>query len=93
MSFRLVPKSVTLNDFERRNGPYYSRPHIASAIAGDCSILVVLFIYYSRLRIAPAIAEDCYILAVFYLFLFPTTDLSTSLGRFLRNFAKRRGVS
>jgi len=23
MSFRLVPKSVTLNDFERRNGPYY----------------------------------------------------------------------
>jgi len=71
MSFRLVPKSVTLNDFERRNGPYYSRPHIASAIAGDCSILVVLFIYYSRLRIAPAIAEDCYILAVFYLFYFP----------------------
>ena len=48
-----------------------SRPHIASAIAGDCSILVVLFIYYSRLRIAPAIAEDCYILAVFYLFYFP----------------------
>jgi len=23
MSFRLVPKSVTLNDLERRNGPYY----------------------------------------------------------------------
>ena len=22
MSFRLVPKSVTLNDLERRNGPY-----------------------------------------------------------------------
>jgi len=49
--------------------------------------------YYSRLRIAPAIAEDCYILAVFYLFLFPTTDFSTPLGRFSQHFATRRGVS
>jgi len=24
MSFRLVPKSVTLNDLERRNGPYFT---------------------------------------------------------------------
>ena len=24
MSFRLVPKSVTLNDTERRNGPYFA---------------------------------------------------------------------
>jgi len=24
VSFRLVPKSVTLNDFERRNGPYFA---------------------------------------------------------------------
>jgi len=24
MSFRLVPKSVTLNDFELRNGPYFA---------------------------------------------------------------------
>ena len=23
MTFRLVPKSVTLNDLERRNGPYF----------------------------------------------------------------------
>jgi len=42
---------------------------------------------YSRPHIAPAVAEDCYILAVFYLFLFPTTYFSTSLGRFLQNFA------
>jgi len=27
MSFRLVPKSVTLNDLERRNGPYFSLFH------------------------------------------------------------------
>ena len=26
MSFRLVPKSVTLNDHERCNGRYYGRP-------------------------------------------------------------------
>jgi len=26
MSFRLVPKSVTWNDLERRNGLYYGRP-------------------------------------------------------------------
>jgi len=24
MSFRLVPKSVTLDDLERRNGPYFA---------------------------------------------------------------------
>jgi len=24
MSFRLVPKSMTLNDHERRNGPYFA---------------------------------------------------------------------
>jgi len=27
MSFRLVPKSVTFNDTERRNGPYFSLFH------------------------------------------------------------------
>jgi len=27
MSFRLVPKSVTLNDLERRNGRYFALVH------------------------------------------------------------------
>jgi len=27
MRFRLVPKSVTLNDLERRNGPYFAPFH------------------------------------------------------------------
>jgi len=27
MSFRLVPKSVTLNDLERRNDPYFALCH------------------------------------------------------------------
>ena len=28
MSFRLVPKSVTLNDLERRNSPYFALFHL-----------------------------------------------------------------
>jgi len=28
MSFRLVPKSVTLNNLERRNGPYFELFHL-----------------------------------------------------------------
>jgi len=27
MSFRLIPKSVTLNNLERRNGPYFALFH------------------------------------------------------------------
>jgi len=27
LSFRLVPKSVTLNDLERRSGPYFALFH------------------------------------------------------------------
>ena len=27
MSFQFLPKSVTLNDFERRNGPYFALLH------------------------------------------------------------------
>jgi len=27
MRFRFVPKSVTLNDLERRNGPYFALCH------------------------------------------------------------------
>ena len=42
MCFRLIPNSVTLNDLERRNGPYYSRQHTAIAISEDCFTLVVL---------------------------------------------------
>ena len=28
MSFRLIPKSVTLNDLERRNGPSFALFHL-----------------------------------------------------------------
>ena len=37
MSFRLVPKSVTLNDLERRNGRYFvSFQRIPVASGADC---------------------------------------------------------
>ena len=36
------------------------------------------------------IEEDCYVLVLLF-FIFPSTDFSTSLGRFSRNFATRRG--
>ena len=37
MSFRLVPKSVTLNDFEQRNGRYFALFHrIRLAFGAHC---------------------------------------------------------
>ena len=37
MSFRLVTKSVTLNDLERRNGPYFALYHrIRVAFGAHC---------------------------------------------------------
>ena len=40
MSFRLVPKSVTLNDLERRNGPYICVISPNSVASGTCCIVV-----------------------------------------------------
>ena len=34
MSFRLVPKSVTLNDLVRRNGPYFALFHRIRELLG-----------------------------------------------------------
>jgi len=34
MSFRLVPKSVTLNDLERRNGRYTALFHLLTYLLG-----------------------------------------------------------
>ena len=38
MSFRLVPKSVTLNDLERRNGPYFALFHRIRVLCGRKAI-------------------------------------------------------
>ena len=36
MGFRLVPKSVTLNDLERRNGPYFALFYQSVALVANC---------------------------------------------------------
>jgi len=56
MSFRLVPKSVTLNDLERRNGLYIARyftefgkpvfQHITVSVCGGIYARVYCILYY-----------------------------------------------
>ena len=41
MSFRLVPKSVTLNDLERRNGLYFALFYRNFAVSGAHCVKVV----------------------------------------------------
>jgi len=41
MSFRLVPKSVTLNDLERRNGRYFALFHRIRVASGAHCVKVV----------------------------------------------------
>jgi len=41
MGFRLVPKSVTLNDLERRSGPYFAVFHRNYVASGAHCVKVV----------------------------------------------------
>jgi len=41
MSLRLVPKSMTLNDLERRNGPYFAFISPNSVVSGEHCVKVV----------------------------------------------------
>jgi len=55
MSFRLVPKSVTLNDLERRNGRPFTKfgnafQHITASICGGIYARVYYFVVRVRLR-------------------------------------------
>jgi len=50
MSFRLVPKSVTLNDLERRNGPYFAlfqRFRVRCCRKILCSVVRAMIIQYT----------------------------------------------
>jgi len=49
MSFRLVPKSVSLNDLERRNGPYFCVISPNSVASGEHCVKVVEDVVLSRL--------------------------------------------
>ena len=44
MSFRLVPKSVTLNDFDRRNGRYFALFYRIRVAFGAHCVKVVEYI-------------------------------------------------
>ena len=57
MSFRLVPKLVTLNDLERRNGPYFALFHrifvydvVAKQLSGLPRFHNLLLIVYDHIE-------------------------------------------
>jgi len=64
MSFRLVPKSVTLNDLERRNGPHFALFHrifvydvVANQLLGLPRFQNLLLIVYDNIKTIRAINQ------------------------------------
>jgi len=64
MSFRLVPKSLTLNDLERRNGPYFALFHrifvydvVAKQLLGLPRFQRLLLIVYDHIKTIRAIIQ------------------------------------
>ena len=51
MSFRLVPKSLTLNDLERRNGPYSALFHRIRSLPGRTAKRSRLSVLYFEVRL------------------------------------------
>jgi len=65
MSFRLVPKSLTLNDLERRNGPYFALFHrnfvydvIAKQLLGLPRFQNLLLIVYDHTKRSAQLFSD-----------------------------------
>ena len=64
MSFRLVSKSVTLNDLERRNGPYFALFHrifvydvVVKQLLGLTRFRNLLLIVYDHIKMLCAIIQ------------------------------------
>jgi len=64
MGFRLVPKSVTLNDLERRNGPYFAlfrrifvHDVVVKQLLGLPRFQNLLFIVYDYIKTTCAIIK------------------------------------
>jgi len=64
MRFRLVPKSVTLNDLERRNGPYFVLFHrifvydvVAKQLLGLPGFQSLLLVVCDRIKTICAIMQ------------------------------------
>jgi len=52
MNFRLVPKSVTLNDLERRNGPYFACANSNSVASAAHCVKVVEDVVVKRFTLS-----------------------------------------
>ena len=59
MSFRLVPKSVTLNDLERRNGPYFAFLPNLVVFGAHCVKVVDKAIAMDNLRLLCLVVNVC----------------------------------
>ena len=60
MGFRLVPKSVTLNDLERRSGPYLALFYVILVVSGaNCVKVVDKTITMDNLRILCLVVNVC----------------------------------
>jgi len=64
MSFRLVPKSATLNDLERRNGPYFALFHrifvydiVVKQLLGLPRFQSLLLIVYNHIKTICALIQ------------------------------------
>ena len=58
MSFRLIPKSVTLNDLERQNGPYFALLPNLVVSGAHCVKLVDKAITMDNLRLLYLVADS-----------------------------------
>jgi len=58
MSFRLIPKSVTLNDLERQNGPYFALLPNLVVSGAHCVKLVDNTITMDNLRLLYLVADS-----------------------------------
>jgi len=68
MSFRLLPKSVTLNDLEWRNGPYFALFHrifvydvVAKQLLGVTRFQNLLLIVYDHIKMICAIIQRLFV--------------------------------
>jgi len=59
MSFRLVPKSVTLNDLERRNDPYFALFYQVGSFQVHCVKVVDKAIPMGNLQLLCILVDVC----------------------------------
>ena len=66
MSFRLVPKSVTLNDVERRNGPYFWVISPNSVASGAHCVKIAEGAVVKKFTFASSSSDKCLVMFITY---------------------------